>query len=107
MTDTPTTPTVEQLSESAIALGVEAYKAHRAAEHTAPVVKMASAAIAKAGQAGASVGWIADQIDLRYAAYLLNIHTQPGFEETVALDGDLEHPENAAGEVVDLTGKAA
>ncbi|WP_306317245.1 MULTISPECIES: hypothetical protein [unclassified Streptomyces] len=100
------TPNVEALREHAIALGVEANKAHRAGAHTAPVVAMAFAAIDEAQRVGGFNTDLHDQIDIRYATYLLNIHT-PGFEETVAFDGDLLHPENAFGEKVDLTGVAA
>jgi hypothetical protein len=105
MTSTVTqAATVEELSEHAIALSVEAFKAHRAGAHTAPVVQMPFGAIAAAHRAGGSITTICREADLRYAAHLINIHTLPGYEETAALDGDLDHPENTRGEKTGLAG---
>jgi len=107
MTITTTeTTTVEALRERAIALGVEDQKALRAGDFEAPVREMAYEAFTAAHTAGVRIGDLADAVTLRYAVYLLNT-LQPGFVQTLALDGDLEHPTNAFGETVDLTGAAA
>lgn len=107
MTVTTAAPNVEAVYERAIALGVEANKAKRAGNETAPVIAMSVDAIDEAQKLDGLSTYVYDQIDIRYATYLLNIHARPGFEETIAFDGDLLHPENALGEKVDLTGAAA
>lgn len=92
---TTTTTTVEALRETAIRLGVEAAKTLRSGDFEAPVRQLAHEAFEAAHAAGARIGDMSDEIDLRYATYLLQT-LQPGFVETIAFDGDL-----------DLTGAAA
>ncbi|WP_420032257.1 hypothetical protein ACN2WE_05185 [Streptomyces sp. cg28] len=107
MTVTTQTATVEELRERAIALGVESCKAERAGVYNAPVIRMALDAIAALQEVAGYSAEVSRQIDLRYATYLLSIHTVPGFEETIAFDGDLDHPENSRGEKIGLSGVAA
>lgn len=101
-----TTVDLDELRERAIALGVEAHKAEWAGDRTSPVHEMADDAMMELQRIDHFSLDACNQINIRFAAYLLNL-TQPGYEATIAFDGDLDHPVNAFGDVVDLTGAAA
>ncbi|MFJ9037969.1 hypothetical protein ACIRF8_15420 [Streptomyces sp. NPDC102406] len=99
----PATLHVEELREWAIDLNVEAHKCHRAGwvdatDPEVPVLQLAHDFLMAAHQ-GEQPADLGREIDFRYATYLLNTR-RPGFEETIALDGDLEHPTNGRGEKV-------
>lgn len=97
----PESLSAEELREWAIDLNVEVRKCHRGGwfdADDAPVIQLAHDVLMAAHRNESSTG-LGAEIDFRYAAYLLQARL-PGFEETIALDGDLEHPENGRGEKV-------
>ncbi|WP_394436247.1 hypothetical protein [Streptomyces sp. SGAir0957] len=93
----------DRTRERAIALNVEACKAWWSGDRSGPVHQLAFEAL----NALRFDPKHADEIAIRFATYLLNLATQPGYEPTIAFDGDLEHPEDEFGVVVDAAGATA
>lgn len=106
MTITLDKTNLDELRERAIALSLEAHKAEWAGDRTSPVHRMAFDALDEVQRTVGYDSQIHNEIYIRFATYLLNL-TQPGYVPTIAWDGDLDHPMNSRGEIVDLTGAAA
>jgi hypothetical protein len=109
MTNTTTTATLAELTELAVRYACETDKARIAGfrnEEMRPLLDKADAAQSAAMAAGVSFTDIHRQADERLIQEIQARWT-PGYIPTLAVDGNLDHPVNALGDVVDLTGAAA
>jgi hypothetical protein len=105
-TTTITASAIDDLTERAIRLAVEVDKLALAGSDTSVVLQKLDVARKAATDAGASFADIHRQADERLIEEIRN-RWNPEHEGALAVDGDLDHPVNARGEVVDLTRAAA
>lgn len=101
-----TTPALDELTELAIQYAFEAMKAALAGFDTSPLLQKLMVARKAATDAGASFTDIHRQADERLIEEI-QARWEPGYISTLAVDGDLDHPINSRGEIVDLTVAAA
>jgi hypothetical protein len=99
-------PTPAELTETAVRYALEVDKALLAASDISVLVDKLETARTAAMAAGASFADIYRQADERLIQEIQARWT-PGYVPTLAVDGDLDHPVNALGDVVDLTAVAA